>query len=276
MARRLPLGVRTVQPDERLSIVDHLDELRRRVIICIVALAVAFVAAYVFRDPLIRFLEAPLPQNPAGGRALITLSPMEPFMIIMKVCFACALLAALPVWLYQLYAFVIPAVTEQSRKVMLIVVAGVSALFLGGVAFGYFIVMPVALQFLLDFGDGLFDSQVRAGEYFSFATSLMLASGLVFEVPVAMLAFARLGVVTADMYRKQWRIAVVVIAAIAAILPGGDPFSMFLLMIPQLVLYVFGIWLAQTFGGKPLWDRELWTGDEAADDGPHPEGPATG
>lgn len=256
---RLPIGVRTVGPEERLSIVEHLDELRRRIIISLAALVVAFSVAYVFRNPLIRFLQSPLPDNGEQDRVLITLSPTEPFFTVMKVCFACALIAALPIWLYQLYAFVMPAIGRQSRRVMLIVVAGVASLFTAGVAFGYFVVLPVALRFLLDFGDDLFATQVRAGDYYSFVTAMLLASGAIFEVPVAMLAFARLGVVTADIYRRQWRIALVAIAAIAAILPGGDPFSMFLLMIPQILLYVVGIWLAQTFGGKPLWDKELWS-----------------
>lgn len=274
--RRLPIGVRTVGADERLSIVDHLDELRRRIIICIVALAVAFVATYVLRDPLVRALKHPLPHG--SDSALITLGPAEPFFIIMKVCAGCALLLALPVWLYQAYAFVIPAVTEQSRRVMLTVVAGVASLFLAGVAFGYFVVLPVALKFLINFGDGLFVSQLQAGPYFSFVTAMLLASGLMFELPVAMLAFARLGVVTAEMYVKQWRIAIVVIAAVAAALPGGDPFSMFLLMLPQIVLYALGVWLARAFAGPPIWDRQAWAGvrgDDADADGPdepHPAG----
>lgn len=252
--------MRQVGPDERLSIVDHLDELRRRIIICLVTLVVAFLGIYVFRNDVVDLLSAPLPPNSDGGKALITLSPTEPFFIIMKVCLACAILVSLPVWLYQLYAFIIPAVTRQSRRVMLIVVAGVSALFLAGVAFGYYVVLPVALKFLLNFGDDLFVSQVRAGEYFSFVTAMLLGAGILFEIPVAMLAFARLGIVTAKMYVEQWRIAVVVIAAIAAILPGGDPLSMFLLMLPQIALYALGVWLAKAFAGPPIWDRQLWAG----------------
>ena len=122
---------------------------------------------------------------------------------MLKVCFWAAILLALPVWLYQLYAFVIPAVQDQSRRRMLLIVAGVSALFLAGVAFGFFVVLPVALQFLLDFGGDTFQTQVRAGEYFGFATTLMLGSGLMFEVPVAMLALARIGLASADFYASS-------------------------------------------------------------------------
>ncbi|HWH13575.1 MAG TPA: twin-arginine translocase subunit TatC [Miltoncostaeaceae bacterium] len=267
MARfRAPLGLRTVTADERLTVVEHLDELRRRLIASAVALVLAFVAAYLLRNEIIGFLKAPLPTENGEESALITLSPTEPFFTVLKVSLWSAILAALPIWLYHVYAFVIPAIGAQSRRVMLTVVAAVSALFAAGVAFGYFVVLPVALRFLLNFGDDLFVSQVRAGEYFGFVTAMLLASGLLFEVPVAMVAFARLGVASADLYRRNWRLAIVVIAALAAILPGGDPFSMFLLMIPQVLLYALGIWLSGVFGGPPLWERETWTADSAEDD----------
>lgn len=255
---RLPLGLRTIASHERLSVVDHLEELRRRIVVSLLTLVAAFALTFVLRDHIVELLKEPLPAE-YEDRGLITLSPTEPFFTILKVCIWTAILLALPVWLYQLYAFVIPAVADQSRRRMLSVVAGVSTLFVGGVAFGFFVVLPVALRFFLGFGDDLFSSQIRAGEYFGFTTTLLLACGLVFEVPVAMLAFARMGVVTAQVYRRQWRVAVVVIAAVAALLPGGDPLSMVLLMAPMMVLYVFGIWLSAMFGGTPIWDRATWT-----------------
>jgi sec-independent protein translocase protein TatC len=257
--------VRRVGRDERLTVVEHLDELRNRVIVSVVALVVAFAVAYGFHDQLLELLERPLPERYEDS-GLITLSPTEPFFTVLKVCAYTALLAALPVWLYQLYAFVIPAVQDQPRRRMLLVVAGASLLFVAGVAFGYLVVLPVALDFLLGFGDDIFLTQVRAGEYFGFVTTLMLASGLMFEVPVAMLALARIGVTSADFYIRHWRVAIVLIAALAAILPGGDPFSMLLLMIPQILLYLLGIWLAKRFGRPPLWAREAWaTADEDED-----------
>lgn len=260
------LGVRRLTRagrEEQLSVVDHLDELRNRLIVSALALAVAFGVAYGFHEQLITYLEHPLPQRYKDS-GLITLSPTEPFFTVLKVCFWTAVLAALPIWLYQLYAFVIPAVQDQPRRRMLAVVAGASALFVAGVAFAFFVVLPVALQFLLNFGGDTFQTQVRAGEYFSFVTSLMLGGGLMFELPVGMVALARIGVTSAELYIRQWRVAIVVIAAFAAILPGGDPFSMLLLMIPQVLLYGLGILLARRFGGPPLWAREAWT--EGADE----------
>jgi sec-independent protein translocase protein TatC len=239
------------------------------VIVSLAALVVAFGVAYGFHDQLLEALQWPLPDR-YKETGLITLSPTEPFFTVLKVAFWTAILAALPIWLYQAYAFVIPAVQDQPRRRMLAIVAGASTLFLGGVAFGYFLVLPVALDFLLGFGGDNFSTQVRAGEYYGFVTTLLLGAGLMFEVPVAMLALARIGVASAAFYRRQWRVAIVVIAILAAILPGGDPFSMLLLMIPQVVLYALGIALAARFGGPPLWARDAWRGD--ADD----DEPATG
>ncbi|MFN8109010.1 MAG: twin-arginine translocase subunit TatC [Thermoleophilia bacterium] len=245
------------QRDEHLSVVEHLEELRRRIVVSLLALVVTFTVAFVFRTELIHVLTRPLPDRERNH--LVTLSPTEPFFSIMKLCLGAAILGALPVWLYQLYAFVIPAVGNQSRRLMLVIVAAVSALFLGGVAFGYWVVLPVALKFFLNFGGNEFTAQIRFGEYIGFTTELLLAAGLVFEVPVAMLALSRIGVVPARLYRTQWRIAVVIIALVAALLPGGDPLSMMLLMAPMLLLYAAGIWLAETFGRTPVWNREHWT-----------------
>ncbi|MGE3234777.1 MAG: twin-arginine translocase subunit TatC [Thermoleophilia bacterium] len=232
---------------------EHLDELRRRLIISALALVIAFAGMYAVHDRLIDLLTRPLPGD---VHQLITLSPTEPFFTTLKVTFWAAVLVTLPVWLYQAYAFVIPAVSDQPRRVVLAVTGSLAALFAGGVAFGYFVVLPVALNFLTGFGGDTFNTQLRAGEYFGFATTMLLASGILFEVPVAMAALSRMGVTSARMYRTHWRIAIVAIAAIAAVLPGGDPISMGLLMIPQLVLYGVGIALSARFGQAPLWTRQ--------------------
>lgn len=253
MPRTLRVGPRRARPDDRLSVVDHLGELRSRLIVSGLALVVAFAGMYAVHDALIDALTWPLPDDTGQ---LVTLSPTEPFFTTLKVTFWAAVLLALPIWLYQAYAFVIPAVADQPRRVVLAVVAALSGLFAAGVAFGYLVVLPVALEFLTGFGGDTFDTQLRAGEYFAFATTMLLASGLLFEVPVAMTALSRLGVTNARMYRTHWRVALVGIAAIAAILPGGDPISMVLLMIPQFALYAVGIALSAKFGQEPLWRRD--------------------
>ncbi|MFN8108889.1 MAG: twin-arginine translocase subunit TatC [Thermoleophilia bacterium] len=250
MPRTPRVGPRRARPDELLSVTDHLSELQRRLIISALALLVAFVGMYVIRERLLELLMRPLPN---GVSRLTTLSPTEPFMTTLKVVLWAAILAALPVWLYQLYAFIIPAVSDQPRRVVLAVITTLAGLFAAGVAFGYIVVLPVALRFLLGFGGNTFDTQLRAGEYFGFVTSLLLASGVLFEVPIAMAALARMGITSARLYREHWRLAVVVIAFVAAILPGGDPLSMMLLMLPQIVLYGVGILLSARFGQPAIW-----------------------
>ncbi len=265
---RLPLGMRRVDPDDRLTVVEHLTELRRRLVVSVAAIVVAFIAMYAIHEQLLDVLLKPLPSR---YRTLLALSPQEPFVVTLKVAIGAAVLLALPVWLYQLYAFVVPAIAPQTRRKMLAVVAGVSGLFLGGVVFGYYLVLPVALDWLLGFADGSFSVQLRAGDYFSFVLTMLLAAGLVFEVPVAMLALARMGLVPAAQFRRQWRLAIVVIAVLAAILPGGDPVSMLLLMIPMIVLYQLGIILAQAFGGPAIWQREAWApGERPGGEAPQP------
>ena len=253
MPRIANVGPRRARSDERLHITEHLDELRRRLIISALALVVAFAGMYAVHDQLIDLLTRPLPGD---VHQLVTLSPTEPFFVTLKVVFWAAVLVTLPVWLYQAYAFVIPAVGDQPLRVVLAVTGSLAALFAGGVAFGYFVVLPVALNFLTGFGGDTFNTQLRAGEYFGFATSMLLASGILFEVPIAMAALSRMGVTSAHLYRSQWRIAIVAIAAIAAVLPGGDPISMGLLMIPQVVLYGVGIALSARYGQAPLWSRQ--------------------
>jgi sec-independent protein translocase protein TatC len=252
MPRTLRIAPKRVRSDDRLDLTEHLGELRHRLIVSALALVVAFAGMYAIHGQLIEILTRPLP---ADHQELITLSPTEPFFTTLKVCFWAAILVALPVWLYQLYAYVIPAVSDQPRRVMIAVVTSLAALFCAGVAFGYLVVLPVALDFLTGFGGETFNTQLRAGEYFGFATTMLLASGIMFEVPIAMAALARMGVASAGLYRRQWRVALVGMAAIAAVLPGGDPISMVLLMLPQFVLYGVGIALAARFGQAPLWRR---------------------
>jgi sec-independent protein translocase protein TatC len=260
----MPLGFRTVGSDERLALVDHLSELRRRMIIAIIALVVAFAVAYIFRDRILSILIRPLP---AGKQKIVTLSPTEPFITIMEVCLWTAILIALPILLYQVYAFVIPAVGRHTRRAMLAIVGAISGLFLVGVLFGYYLVLPVALQFFLGFGGSQFVSQVRAEDYFGFVATLLFVTGITFEVPLAMAAFARMGIVTPEMFRRQWRLAIVAIAAVAAFLPTGDPFSMLLVMVPMIVLYVVGIWMASVFGRPLIWKHNpLLDADSPSDD----------
>lgn len=258
MPRRIPLGPRRALPGERLSVVGHLDELRRRLIVSAVVLVVAFAGMYAVHPQIIDLLTWPLPDD--AGK-LITLSPTEPFFTSLKVSLWAAALVALPVLAYQAYAFISPAVGAPSRRVGVAIVGSLVTLFAAGVAFGYAVVLPFALEFLLGFGGDSFTGDLRAAPYFGFVMSLMLASGLMFQMPAVMAGLARLGLTDGAFYRRHWRVAIVLIAAVAAILPGGDPISMFLLMVPQVLLYGVGTLLAGRFHQEPLWRQaQGWGG----------------
>jgi len=150
--------------------------------------------------------------------------------------------------LYELYAFVLPAFSPNERRVAFPLMMMVPFLFLGGAAFGYFLVVPAALKFLIHFNQHQFNIQLRARDYYSFFSMTLLACGICFQVPVVLLAMVRLGITSPDGLRKKRRIAIVVCAVVAAALPGVDPVSMILEMLPLVALYELSILLAAAFG----------------------------
>jgi sec-independent protein translocase protein TatC len=155
------------------------------------------------------------------------------------------LLLALPIVFYQLYAFVIPAFSDKTTKHIWPIMLIVPLLFVGGVAFGYEVVLPRAVNFLLGFNASQYNVQVRASSYYSFSCMILAAMGLIFEMPAAVAALTRVGILSARMMRKNRRYAIVVLAAVAALLPGVDPVSMLLEFLPLLVLYEVSIWVAR-------------------------------
>jgi sec-independent protein translocase protein TatC len=229
--------------DERMTLVEHLDELRSRLIFSIVAIGVAFAVCFWQSDLLFDIAKEPL-----DGRDLATFSPTEPFFTTVEVAGYGAAIIALPIVLYQIYAFVLPAFSPHERRVLRPFLAAIPILFLAGVAFGYFVVMPVAIQFLLNFNDTQFDTFVRAKDYFSFFGLTLLSMALLFQIPIAMLSLTRLEIVEADFFAKNRRYAIFIISVISAAAPGGDPVSMFLIMTPLLVLYEASIIIARRFG----------------------------
>jgi sec-independent protein translocase protein TatC len=244
--------VKPVRHDDRLSVVDHLDELRSRLLVATAAFIVAFGLTTWQSDVVLQILNAPLP----GGQQPITLGPAEPFITTLKNAAYAALLLTLPVVLYQAYAFFVPAFSPKERKVVAPLLLMVPVLFIAGVLFCYFMVLPPALDFLLSFNESEFNTQLRAKDYYDFMMLTMLALGLGFQVPVGVLALTRLGVVTAEGLRGSRRYAIVAIAVLAALLPTLDPVTLVLEMVPLLVLYEISIQLARVFapleGGESL------------------------
>jgi sec-independent protein translocase protein TatC len=240
--------IRPVTHEDRLSVIDHLDELRSRLVVALAAFLVAFALSVWQSDLVLQVVNAPLPD----GREPITLGPAEPFIQTLKTAGYAALLLALPVILYQLYAFVMPAFSPAERRVARPLLLMVPVLFIAGVVFCYLVVLPPALDFLLGFNASQFDTQLRASDYYDFAALTMLALGLGFQVPVGVLALTRLGVVTAAKLRRSRRYAIVVIAVLAALLPTLDPVTLLLEMLPLLALYELSIQLARVFEPRPV------------------------
>ena len=241
MARR----VKAVSHEDRLTLVEHLDELRTRIVVCLVVFGVALALCFWQNHLLLEIAGGPLP---AGHKKLITFGVTEPFTTTLTVSTYGALILSMPIWLYQLYAYVLPAFSESEKRVVLPLLIAAPFLFAFGVVFAYFVVMPAAVKFLLNFNDAQFNVQVRARDYYSFFSTTMLAGGVIFEMPLAILAVTRLGIVKVEQLRSNRRYAYLVIAIIAAALPGVDPVSMLLEMVPLLVLYELSILLARAFG----------------------------
>jgi sec-independent protein translocase protein TatC len=213
--------VRRIKPaayDDRLTLVEHLDELRWRIVVSAVVLAVAVGLCFWQNELVLEIANEPLP----AGFEPITFSPTEPFFTTVKLSIYGGLLLALPVLLYQAYAFVLPAFSPHERRAVAPFLLMVPFLFIGGAAFAYFAVMPAALDFLLGFNADEFNIEVT-----------------------------RLGIVTPEQLARNRRYAVLVIAVAAMLLPGTDPVTMLLAMLPLYGLFEFSLGLARRFGKPP-------------------------
>jgi sec-independent protein translocase protein TatC len=236
--------IRSAKHDEHLTLVEHLDELRTRIVISIAAFAVAFGFCFWQNHEILDLLNNPLPHD----RHPVTLGVTEPFMTTITVSAYTALLIALPLILYQAYAFVLPAFSPTERRVAFPLLLMIPILFLGGVAFGYFLVLDPAVHFLLNFNDNQFNVQVRARDYYSFVTMTLLAMGIIFQIPMGIIAATRLGITSPQQLRQQRRYAYLAITVLAALLPSIDPVSMVIEMVPLILLFELSIVLAGLFG----------------------------
>jgi sec-independent protein translocase protein TatC len=238
-------AVRAVSHDDRLTLVEHLDELRTRLIVCIVVLGVALALCFWQNHLLLEVAQHPLPDD---HDQLITFGVTEPFTTTLTVAAYGAVVLSLPVVLWQLYAYVLPAFSQSERRTILPLLLLFPVLFLAGLAFAYFVVMPAAVNFLLNFNDGQFNIQLRARDYYSFFSMTMIACGLIFQLPLLIIAVTRLGIVKVEQLTENRRYAYLVIAILAAALPGVDPVTMLIEMVPLLVLFELSILLARVLG----------------------------
>ena len=231
---------RRLDHGEEATLVEHLDELRSRLIVAIVAIVPLFALTFVFHEQIMEWLIGPLPDD----KKLVTLGVTEPFTTSVKVSMIAALALALPVVLWQAWAFFAPAVQPHFERVILVLVVSATALFVIGVAFMYTIVLPRALDFLTSYDANIYDIQIRASYYYTFAAMTLLAGGLAFLMPIFVLGLVRLRVLTSDRLRANRRIAYVALLVFAILLPTVDPVSLAFETIPLLILFEMSIWLS--------------------------------
>jgi Tat protein translocase TatC len=242
--------IRPISHEDRLSVVDHLDELRSRLMVSIGAFVVAWILTTWQNDLVLEIMNSPLPVDKSTGEQIqpITLGPAEGFTTTLMNAAYFALVISAPVILYELYAFVLPAFSPKERRVATPLLLLVPVLFIAGVVFCYFVVLGPALHFLLNFNADEFNTQVRAKDYYSFVSLLMIAMGLGFQIPVGVLAACKLGITNAQKLRRNRRYAIVVIVVLASLLPTLDPVTLLLESLPFYLLYELSIVLAARWG----------------------------
>jgi sec-independent protein translocase protein TatC len=239
---------------EEATLVEHLDELRTRLLFALIAVGLGFAVAFAFHVHIIEWLTEPLP----AGKELVTFGVTEPFFTAVKVSLFTGLAFALPVVLYQLWSFLAPAVAENAQRVVSVFVAIASVLLVIGVLFGYYVLLPRALEFLTNFDDNLYQVQIRASYYYSFVSAVLIGMGLVFELPIFILALVRIGVVTSGQLRKNRKLGMFLAVVVAVLLPTVDPVSLAFEALPMILLLEISIW-ASAFMEK-RWARKgvLW------------------
>ncbi|CAN5521296.1 Sec-independent protein translocase subunit TatC [soil metagenome] len=248
----MPKVSRPVDFEDRLTLVEHLDELRTRLLVSLAFFTVALALCFWQNKPLLDIANAPLPD----GRTPITFGVAEPFTTTLTISAYAAILISLPFLLYQAYGFILPALSPREKKVILPFMLMAPFLFVAGVVFAYFVVVPAATNFLLNFNDDQFNIEIRAREYYSFFAMSEIAVGLLFQIPIGILAVTRLGIVTPQQIADNRRYAILIIAVLAMLLPGTDPVTMLVSMAPLLVLFEGSLIFARIFGGPSASEED--------------------
>jgi sec-independent protein translocase protein TatC len=240
---RLPSRPRGPRDEARMTLIEHLGELRSRIIKIGVAFFAVAVVAWFFRPQIFDFLLAPAPS--LKGQLNVT-APTEALITDVKLTLYTAFLFTIPVLLYQIWAFVAPAVGDLGRAFTYTIITLASLLFLAGVAFGYFVVLPLGIDFLLGWGGDRYEQIIVSDKYLAFVTRFLLAFGIVFEFPAATYVGAKLELVDAPLLKRYRRHAIVLNFILAAALtPGQDPLSMILMAVPMVVMYELSIIIAR-------------------------------
>ncbi len=227
--------------EEQLSLLEHLGELRVRLTRSLIAVAVAAGIAFIFYEWIFYFLKLP-----AQGINLVFIEMTEMLGTIMRVCLIAGVMLAMPYLVYEGIMFVAPALTPREKKYVYLVLPWIALMFLAGVAFAYFVLIPPATRFLLSFGANIASPEIRVGNYIALMARLLLAVGLVFEMPVITTFLARLGVFKPQWLAQRRKVAIIVAFILAALItPTFDPINQTLVAAPLIILYELSIWLAR-------------------------------
>nr|GEX40309.1 sec-independent protein translocase protein TATC, chloroplastic [Tanacetum cinerariifolium] len=232
--------------DKEMSLFDHLEELRERLFISILAVGAAIMGCFIYSKELIMLLEAPVSSQ---GVRFLQLAPGEFFFTTIKVSGYCGILLGSPVILYEIIAFILPGLTKSERKFLAPIVLGSSILFYAGIAFSYSVLTPAALNFFVTYAEGVVESLWSIDQYFEFVLVLMFSTGLSFQVPVIQLLLGQVGLVSGDQMLSIWRYVVVgAVIAAAIVTPSTDPLTQLLLAGPLMGLYFGGAYTVKFIG----------------------------
>lgn len=240
-----------------MSIFGHLDELRIRLTHAAIALLITTIISVIFADRLLEFLLQPYASSvPEGSAALQTLRPTEGIETYFRVSLLSGVILAMPILLYEFWRFIKPALSKQEERYVYVFIPSALLLFGLGIAFAWYVLAPAAIFFLANFMPDVFRTEWTGQEYLSFVTRLLLWIGLSFQMPIIVYVIARVGILSAETMKNQWRAAIVLVAVLAAVItPSVDPVTMLLTMAPLLALYVFSIGLAVI--GQRQFERSM-------------------
>ena len=239
-----------MKEDDKLPFTAHLEELRKRLITCFAAVGIGFLISYGFKEKLFYILSRPLISVLPPGDKLVFTGLPEAFFTYLKVSFLFGLILATPVILYQFWMFVAPGLYKNERRLLLPIVFLSSFFFIGGALFGYFIVFPFGFKFFLGFATETIKPLPAMREYLSFSSKLLLAFGLVFELPLVITFLSRMGLVTVDYLKKNRKYAILLFFVMAAILTPPDVISQIMMAVPLMLLYEVSIIGARIFRRK--------------------------
>jgi len=235
---------------EKLPFTGHLEELRKRLLTCFIAVGTGFVISYGFKEKLFSILSQPLINTMGAGEKLVFTGLPEAFFTYLKVAFLSGFMLAVPVLLYQFWIFVAPGLYDKERRFLIPIIFLSSLFFIGGALFGYFIVFPFGFKFFLGFASETIKPLPSMREYLSFASKLLIAFGLIFELPLIITFLARLGIVSVEFLKKNRKYALILFFAGAAILTPPDVVTQIMMALPLMILYEISILGARVFGKK--------------------------